>query len=140
MTAKIPAALIGSAKPPKWWNEYRDHFFLVVSPTVYEECQQGEPAIAAKRLAIAHIASLFPVNPAILEVAELFLEPAGPLPAKAGADAVHIANASLYGCEFLLTWNFRHIANAIIKRRIERILKDHGYEPSTICTPDELMA
>ncbi len=96
--------------------------------------------MADERLAIAHMASLLPVNPTILEVAELFLEPAGPLPAKAGVDAVHIANASLYGCEFLLTWNFKHIANAFIKRRIERILKDHGYEPPTICTPDELMA
>ncbi len=87
----------------EWWDTYRDDLLLVVSPTVYEECQQGEPAMAAKRLSIARMASLLPVNPAILEVAKLFLEPAGPLPTKAGADAVHIANASVYGCEFLLT-------------------------------------
>lgn len=67
------------------------------------------------------------------------MERAGPLPRKAGADALHIASASVYGCDFRLTWNFKHIANAMMKRRIERILKTHGYEPPTICTADELM-
>jgi hypothetical protein len=123
----------------KWWASYRENFMLVVSPTVYEECREGEPAMAEKRLAIAGTASVLEGNPAILVVAKLFLEPVGPLPRKAGADALHIASASVYGCDFLLTWNFKHIANAMIKRRIEGILKKNGYEPPTICTPDELM-
>lgn len=67
------------------------------------------------------------------------LDPIGPLPRKAVADALHVAIATFYGCEFLLTWNFKHIANASIKRQIERILKKNGYEPATICTPDELL-
>lgn len=95
--------------------------------------------MAQKRLAIARTASLLVENPAILDIAKLFLEPFGPLPRRAGADALHIATASLYGCDFLLTWNFKHIANAMIKRRIEGILKKHGYQPPAICTPDELM-
>ncbi len=94
--------------------------------------------MAEKRLTIIQDASLLPSNPAILELAALFLEPAGPLPKKAQADAIHIASASFYGCDFLLTWNFKHIANARIKRRLERILHEHGYESPTICTPDEL--
>lgn len=95
--------------------------------------------MAEKRLAIAETASLLEANPAILEIAKLLVRPTGPLPQKAGADALHIATATAYGCDFLLTWNFKHIANALVKRQIERILTEHGYEPPTICTPDELM-
>jgi hypothetical protein len=39
----------------------------------------------------------------------------GPIPANAGPDAVHIAAAAIEQCAYLLTWNFRHIANAQIR-------------------------
>ena len=34
----------------------------------------------------------------------------GPIREKTAGDAVHIAVATVFGCEFLLTWNCRHIA------------------------------
>jgi hypothetical protein len=48
-------------------------------------------------------------------------------------------DASKYLVEFLLTWNFRHIANVRIRREVERILSNHGYTKTTICTPEELI-
>lgn len=50
------------------------------------------------------------------------LEPEGPLPAKAEADALHWAVAAAYACDYVLTWNYRHLNNALIKRRAERII------------------
>ena len=73
----------------------------------------------------------------ILEVAKLLVVP-GAIPAKAGPDAVHIAAAAVEECDFLLTWNFRHIANAQIRCEVGRILVNHGYTKTTICTPEEL--
>lgn len=40
---------------------------------------------------------------------------------------------------YLVTWNFRHIANAAMRYRIERVCRSAGYEPPVICTPHELM-
>lgn len=42
-------------------------------------------------------------------MARLLIVPGG-IPERAGPDAVHIAAAAVEQCEFLLTWNFRHIA------------------------------
>lgn len=81
--------------------------------------------------------SLFPVNETILKMARLLIVPGG-IPERAGPDAVHIAAAAVEQCEFLLTWNFRHIANVRIRREVERILANHGYTKTTICTPEEL--
>ncbi len=53
-------------------------------------------------------------------------------------DAVHVAAASICRCEYLLTWNLRHIANAQIRRTLKRILKAYGYPVPTICTPETL--
>ena len=61
------------------------------------------------------------------------------IPASEPRDAFHIAIAAVNGVEYLLTCNFKHIANASLRSRIERICRDAGYEPPIICTPDELM-
>jgi hypothetical protein len=82
--------------------------------------------------------TLLPLTREILEVAKRLVYP-GPFPRKAEADALHVAAATVYGCEFLLTWNFKHINNAQMKRDASRIIEEYGYQPATICTPEELM-
>ena len=61
------------------------------------------------------------------------------MPQKAVEDALHVAVATLNGMDYLLTWNFKHIANAIMRYKIERVCRLAGYEPSIICTPQELL-
>jgi hypothetical protein len=41
------------------------------------------------------------------------------LPASAKIDALHIAVATVHGIDFLLTWNCKHIANAVTRPKIE---------------------
>ena len=62
-----------------------------------------------------------------------------PLPEKAQVDALHVAIATVCEMEYLLTWNCTHIANAVLRPRIEAICRSFGYEPPTICTPQEFM-
>ncbi len=38
-----------------------------------------------------------------------------------------------------MTWNCRHIANATIRSRIELVCRQAGYEPTILCTPEELL-
>ncbi|MBD1804795.1 hypothetical protein H6F98_04915 [Microcoleus sp. FACHB-SPT15] len=47
--------------------------------------------------------------------------------------------ATVYGLDYLLTWNCRHIANAQIQKKLLQLSNDVGYELPTICTPYELM-
>jgi len=61
-----------------------------------------------------------------------------PLPEKAAIDALHISIATVGGMDYLLTWNCKHIANASLRPKIERISRAAGYEPPIICTPQEL--
>jgi len=48
------------------------------------------------------------------------------LPQKAKADALHIAVATVHGIDYLLTWNCKHIANAIMRPKIESICRAAG--------------
>ena len=62
-----------------------------------------------------------------------------PLPDNAEVDALHIGTATVNGIDFLLTWNCAHIANAALQHRIEAICRSAGFDPPTICTPQQLM-
>lgn len=63
----------------------------------------------------------------------------GIIPEKSEEDALHISLACMGGMDFLLTWNFRHINNAITKSSIVREIEKHGFEAPEICSPEELM-
>jgi hypothetical protein len=110
-----------------------------VSELVEEECGKGDEEQIARRMEFLAQASLLPISGAILELAGKLVGP-GLIPPEVGQDAIHVAAAAMHGCSFLLTWNFRHLANAAIRSRIERIVVDNGYGHLTICTPDELAA
>ena len=64
---------------------------------------------------------------------------AGVVPHTAAADALHIGVAAAHGANFLVPWNFRHIANPAMRTRLERACRDAGYEPPVICSPNELL-
>ena len=61
------------------------------------------------------------------------------VPQAAIRDAAHIAVAAANGVEYLVTWNFRHIANAVTRPLIESACRRAGFQPPVICTPEELM-
>jgi hypothetical protein len=120
----------------RWWNIERQKYRLVVSEAVEAECERGDPEMIEVRRGLLQEASLFPLDERRL--ARKLIAP-GAIPERAGPDAVHIAAAAVEECDFLLTWNFRHIANVRIRREVERILAKHGYAKTTTCTPEELV-
>ncbi len=94
--------------------------------------------LAGRRLELLTGIPLIVIDDVILELARV-LATKGPMAPKSAADAVHIASAAAYACDYLLTWNCRHIANAEIQRGARRIVERYGFELPVICTPEELM-
>jgi hypothetical protein len=47
---------------------------------------------------------------------------------------------TFHAVDFLLTWNVRHIAGAVVRRRIEDACRSQGYAAPVLCTPEELMS
>ena len=122
----------------EWWNTRREQFALYISQVVLEEVARGDAEIASKRMDILRDFPLLEVNQSVQSLATLFLEKTN-LPVKASDDALHIAVATFYGLDYLLTWNCKHIANAQIQKKLTQISIEAGYELPTICTPYELM-
>ena len=120
----------------EWW-ERRHEYEPFVSQLVIRECQAGDPVAAAARLEVLEGLPLLAESEEAESLARDLLDRV-PLPDRATADALHIATAAVHGMDYLLTWNCTHIANAAFRGPIEAVCRDAGFEPPTICTPEEL--
>ena len=122
----------------EWWNDRREGFDIFISQFVIDECGEGDAVAAQERLDVLTDIRQLDTSEDVENVAEELVRPV-PLPEKAGVDSLHIAVATVHGMEYLLTWNCTHIANAALRPQIEAVCRSFGYEPPTICTPQELM-
>lgn len=141
LTARPSRDLIVAANQQitqEWWQVRRAGFELFVSQLVLQEAGAGDPAAAQQRLEVLKEMPLLELSEEALSLAET-LGQDGPLPQEAVEDALHIAVATLNGMDYLLTWNFKHLANATMRYKIEQVCRQAGYEPPIICTPQELL-
>jgi hypothetical protein len=128
----------GNQESTKEWWDRRDDFDLFISQFVVQESSEGDPVAASERLEkLEGIAEIEITEEAEVIAGRLLSD--AQLPEKARLDALHIAVASLGGVDYLLTWNLRHIENPAFRPKIEAVIRSFGYEPPTICTPQELL-
>ena len=141
LTARTSGDLIVTAHQKAtqdWWFERREEFELRVSEFVLGEAQDGHPEAAQRRIAALAGIPLLEATPTVESLATALLV-GGAVPVKARLDALHIAIASVHGMDYLLTWNFRHIANAERWASIEAACQSMGLKMPRICSPLELM-
>jgi hypothetical protein len=120
-----------------WWDLKRHQHELFTSLIVLDEISTGEAEMAKLRLDTLAGIPVLQSN----ELAENFtlqVLGSGLLPASADRDAGHIALATVYEMDILLSWNCRHIANASIQARLRKLAEKSGLTLPVLCTPDEL--
>ena len=121
-----------------WWRR-RSTFELVVSQLVLDEASAGDEFVRARRLrALRGIPILTLTDTAVQVARDLIAK--GALPRKATVDAFHIGIAAGQEIAYLLTWNCKHLANAVMRSTIDDVCRSHGLRPPIICTPEELPA
>ena len=133
-----PAVATRQKTTREWWPKACAEYRILISQFVLDECSGGDPEAARARLNQVALLPVLETDRQARELASRILATSA-LPAKATADALHIAVATVNGLEFLLTWNCTHIANGFVMRAVARLSREMGYEPPTVVTPEELM-
>ena len=98
----------------------------------------GEREMARQRLGLMAGIPLVRATDEALVLTERILR-SGILPTHADRDAAHIALATIYEMDILLSWNCRHLANATIQARLRKLADNAGFAFPVICTPNQLM-
>lgn len=139
LTARESASLIGATRQlltRRWW-ERRENYTLFVSEVVIRECKAGDKEAANHRIAAVNDIPLLSLTDQAADIAKLLLSE-GIMPTKAAEDALHIAIAAVHKVDFLLSWNFKHIANPVIQAQIAARLSGLGLALPFICPPEDL--
>ena len=121
-----------------WWRTVLPLFDAFVSPFVFEEILRGDPEQAKKRAKIAAEFSALERTDSIDELAiEIFKKTS--IPEKSKIDAYHLAAATMYEMNYLISWNMDHIANEQVRQTVRKINENRGLKTPRICTPLEPM-
>ena len=118
----------------QWWNEYAGIFTLVSSAAVIEELSGGTGEKIQDRLDLLKGVELLSITGDIEQIAQIYIERLV-MPQAPSGDALHLAIASFYDADSLLTWNCRHLANANKIHLIRQINQELGLSTPELTTP-----
>ena len=120
------------------WQRYRENFRLCISQSVADECLRGNAEAADRRTQLLAGLVLLPITEEVGKLAQRLVEK-GIVPVKVIDDSLHIACTAVHGCDFLLTWNFKHIHNPFQSRPIRETIEGYDYRSPVICSPDSFL-
>lgn len=95
----------------QWWDNQRPSYEAFTSEAVVEELESGSFPSKDGALALIKELPLLDINEAIADAVEAYISH-HVMPDDPVGDALHLAIASFHKCDFLLTWNCQHLANA----------------------------
>jgi predicted nucleic acid-binding protein len=111
-----------------------------ISEAVVREITEAPKEKVAKMMKL--ISDLEPesldINTDIEELAEGYIK-AGLIPARYIDDALHIAIASFYELDVVLSWNFEHMVKLKTKKGVVAVNALTGYKPIEILSPLEVI-
>lgn len=122
----------------EWWDESRSDFNLVTAPPVLQELRRTPAPKRDLALEMLNEIRLLQPLPEIDEIIVQYLAHKL-MPQDASGDAAHLAFASFYSCEWLLTWNCKHLANGRKLRHIQSVNNRLGLNTPALLTPLELL-
>jgi len=121
----------------KWWQTQRGKYDIFLSEETLAELNYGDYPNKPKILDEALKIEVLPFNNIVKDVAQFYINNFL-MPLKLEGDAFHLAYASVYKIDFLLTWNCNHLANANKKQHIRIINTKLGLSTPEVITPLEL--
>lgn len=136
--SKNMALLYHQVQTRDWWSGQRQDFQPVISPEVILEISRGDQDMAQRRLEMLAGIPELALTEAVIELNRAFAQ-SRVLPVKAASDILHLAFAAGHGCEFLLTWNCRHINNPYTLGKLRKVCERLGFEFPIVTTPTTLL-
>jgi predicted nucleic acid-binding protein len=123
----------------EWWGgATAGAIELVTSLAVIDELQRGDFPARTDCLSLVSALPVLAIEAPILEIVQAYIHHQV-MPRDPAGDALHLALASYHRCDFLVTWNCKHLANANKFGHIRRVNGLLGLLTPALVTPLELL-
>ena len=122
----------------RWWDHELRHYNVYISPLVERELERTrEPYRKSYLSLISKLPQLELIEEAAI-LAEGYIS-RGIFHRKYLGDALHMALASYHKVDFVVTWNFGHLANVHRQARIKLFNTAAGFFAPEVITPEFLI-
>jgi len=129
-----PLALKEQLATREWWEQERPFFKLFASQTVQNELAAGE--YAAQERALAEVRRLpYLARSAAVHDFVYKLLAAHVIPEAVPGDAFHLAFATVYRIDYLLSWNRAHLVSEEAQGRLARFRAAFGLRTPLVVSP-----
>jgi predicted nucleic acid-binding protein len=136
-SGSVVAALARRASTRDWWQSEREHFEVWASGFTYAELRAGRFPRQADCLKMARRVPYLPMTQAASLLLGKLLE-SGIVPSTKRGDAVQMAVAAAHHIDYLLTWNYAHMANPIAQARLAEICARMGLQAPLLVSPESI--
>lgn len=122
-----------------FWQEYLKYFSAYISEATLQEIKKTRDLIKSKDiLQLVRAFQILKINRAVQDLANRYLK-AGIVPSLYPIDALHIACATIYKMDFLITWNISHLANPNRRKTLTEFNAKHSLFIPQLTTPAEII-
>jgi hypothetical protein len=115
-------------------------FTVFLSEIVFREVDGCKPG--KRNALLKHISEIdfeeIPITEAVLNLADKVIEKEV-LPKKSANDSQHIAATIVAGCDYIVSWNMKHMANIRTNKGVRHITIDEGYKEIMLLPPSMLL-
>jgi len=120
-----------------WWAVERPLFQVWGSPFLVTELSGGQYAGREKAVPAATRLPYLAFTESVNRSRELLLDE-GIVPFNKAGDALHLAFATVYKVDYLLTWNRAHLSNVTTQEKLNVLCKREGWRPPLVVSPDTI--
>ena len=121
----------------EWWKLERLYFSVFVSATTINELQAGSFRRQSDCLKTARSLRRLAMTGNAKHVLNEILE-AGLIPETKPGDALPMAVSVAHEVDYLLTWNYAHLANPIVQERLEMLCQKLAMRPPLLVSPETI--
>lgn len=122
----------------RWWEHELSEYRVFSSTLVEREIERIAEPHRSGYLNLVRPLKKLDISEEVAILAEGYIE-RGIFQRKYLADAVHVALASFHKIDYLVTWNFGHIANVRKQARLRLFNTTAGFFSPVIVTPEFLV-
>ncbi len=121
----------------QWWELERTHFRIYASAFTEAELQAGKFPRQSDCLKMARKLSYLSVTSRVRDVLDEIVA-RKIVPDNKSADAAHLAISTVHGVDYLLTWNYAHLANPAVQAQMDSMCKVWKLASPLLVSPESI--
>lgn len=120
-----------------WWETERKHFEVWASVVTESELSAGEYSKQVNCVRMVRRLKFLPIPAEARDLANRLME-LGVIPDNKSGDAYQMALCTVHRIDYLLTWNYAHLANPLAQERLNVICKKLDFAAPLLVTPESM--